>query len=168
MRNLDGRVAAITGAGRGIGRGMRVPNTAHTSRPWRIHDIAPDFELEDVWALPTPGGPDDFPGWCARCPRADRPSPARPARCGSSGGRPTYESLRRGDLRALHCTDMPSWSPLFPLLGVAGPIDVQRAHSIINAYSLAFFDRHLKSRSATRVDVPTRQCPEVLFETRRP
>jgi hypothetical protein len=40
---------------------MRVPNTAHTSRPWRIHEIAPDFRLEDVWALPTPGGPDDFP-----------------------------------------------------------------------------------------------------------
>jgi hypothetical protein len=38
----------------------RLPNTAHTSRPWRIHEIAPDFELEDVWALPTPGGPDDF------------------------------------------------------------------------------------------------------------
>ncbi len=40
---------------------MRLPNTAHTSLPWRIHEIAPDFELEDVWALPTPGGPDDFP-----------------------------------------------------------------------------------------------------------
>src|SRR5215203_308776 len=41
--------------------GMRLPNTAHTSRPWRIHEIARDFRLEDVWALPTPGGPDDFP-----------------------------------------------------------------------------------------------------------
>src|SRR5262249_7894071 len=40
---------------------MRLPNTAHTSRPWRIHEIAPDFRVEDVWALPTPGGPDDFP-----------------------------------------------------------------------------------------------------------
>ena len=40
---------------------MRLPDTAHTSRPWRIHAIAPDFRLEDVWALPTPGGPDDFP-----------------------------------------------------------------------------------------------------------
>jgi hypothetical protein len=41
----------------------RLPNTAHTSRPWRIriHEIAPDFELEDVWALPTPEGPEDFP-----------------------------------------------------------------------------------------------------------
>jgi uncharacterized protein DUF2867 len=40
---------------------MRLPNTAHTSRPWRIHGLIPDFRLEDVWALPTPGGPDDFP-----------------------------------------------------------------------------------------------------------
>ncbi len=40
---------------------MRLPNSAHTSRPWRIHEITRDFELEDVWALPTPGGPDDFP-----------------------------------------------------------------------------------------------------------
>lgn len=40
---------------------MRLPASAHTSRPWRIHEVAPDFRLEDVWALPTPGGPDDFP-----------------------------------------------------------------------------------------------------------
>ena len=40
---------------------MRLPNTAHTSRPWRIHGIARGFRLEDVWALPTPGGPSDFP-----------------------------------------------------------------------------------------------------------
>ena len=40
---------------------MRLPNNAHTSRSWRIHEIARDFRLEDVWALPTPGGPDDFP-----------------------------------------------------------------------------------------------------------
>jgi len=39
---------------------MRLPNTAHTSRPWRIHEIAKDFKLEDVWELPTPGGPDDL------------------------------------------------------------------------------------------------------------
>jgi Protein of unknown function (DUF2867) len=40
---------------------MRLPDAAHTSRPWRIHELTPDFQLEDVWALPTPGGPDDFP-----------------------------------------------------------------------------------------------------------
>jgi hypothetical protein len=40
---------------------VRLPNAAHTSRPWRIHELTEDFRLEDVWALPTPGGPDDFP-----------------------------------------------------------------------------------------------------------
>ena len=40
---------------------MRLADTAFTSRPWRIHEIAPDFELEDVWELPGAGGPDDFP-----------------------------------------------------------------------------------------------------------
>jgi hypothetical protein len=48
---------------------MRLPNTAHTSRPWRIHEIARDFRLEDVWALPTPGGPDDFPRLVLGLPR---------------------------------------------------------------------------------------------------
>lgn len=40
---------------------MSLPSSAHTSRPWRIHELTRDFRLEDVWALPTPGGPDDFP-----------------------------------------------------------------------------------------------------------
>ena len=40
---------------------MRLPDAAHTGRPWRIHELTRDFRLEDVWALPTPGGPSDFP-----------------------------------------------------------------------------------------------------------
>ncbi len=40
---------------------MRLPNTAHTARPWRIHELVPDFRLEDVWALPTLGRADEFP-----------------------------------------------------------------------------------------------------------
>jgi hypothetical protein len=39
---------------------MRLPDSVHLAHPWRIHALAPDFVLEDVWALPTPGGPDDF------------------------------------------------------------------------------------------------------------
>ncbi|MGI8695733.1 MAG: DUF2867 domain-containing protein [Mycobacteriales bacterium] len=39
---------------------MRIPSTEQTCRPWRIHQVTRDFRLEDVWALPTPGGPDDF------------------------------------------------------------------------------------------------------------
>ncbi|MFI0352736.1 DUF2867 domain-containing protein [Actinomadura sp. 9N407] len=41
---------------------MRLPRTAHTDRPWRIHEFARDFRVEDVWSFRTPGaGPDDFP-----------------------------------------------------------------------------------------------------------
>jgi hypothetical protein len=40
---------------------LRVPNSEHTSRPWRIHELTHDFRLEDVWELPGTGGPDEFP-----------------------------------------------------------------------------------------------------------
>lgn len=39
----------------------QLDKTEHTSRPWRIHQLAKDFRILDVWALSTPGGPDDFP-----------------------------------------------------------------------------------------------------------
>jgi hypothetical protein len=39
---------------------MKLAPEAHTSRPWRIHEIAPDFRVEDAWALATPGGREDF------------------------------------------------------------------------------------------------------------
>lgn len=41
---------------------MRLPDAAHTSRPWRIHQLAPDFRLEDVWQLPWRGGAEEFGG----------------------------------------------------------------------------------------------------------
>ena len=50
---------------------MTLPNTAHTSRPWRIHELTRDFRLEDVWALPTRGGPDDFPRLVQRIASGD-------------------------------------------------------------------------------------------------
>jgi Protein of unknown function (DUF2867) len=45
----------------GTGGGSRLPRAAHTTRPWRIHELTRDFRLEDVWALPVVLGPDDFP-----------------------------------------------------------------------------------------------------------
>ena len=57
---------------------MRLPDSAHTSRPWRIHELTQDFRLEDVWELPTPGGPDDFhllvEGLAGSDPAAESPS----------------------------------------------------------------------------------------------
>ncbi|MGV0794936.1 DUF2867 domain-containing protein [Mycolicibacterium sp. XJ1819] len=42
-------------------RSGAVDTAEHTAQPWRIHQIADDFQVLDVWALPTPGGPEDFP-----------------------------------------------------------------------------------------------------------
>jgi hypothetical protein len=63
---------------------MRLPSTAHTSRPWRIHELTPDFRLEDVWALATPGGPDDFPRLVQRFASTD------PSRSSSRGARTLF------------------------------------------------------------------------------
>ena len=39
---------------------MRIPNAVHQAHPWRIREIAPDFTVEDVWALPARGDEGDF------------------------------------------------------------------------------------------------------------
>ncbi|MEU6892280.1 DUF2867 domain-containing protein [Streptomyces sp. NPDC046557] len=52
---------------------MRLPRTAHTERPWRVHEFAHDFDIEDVWSYRTPGaGPDDFPVMLAAISAAGR------------------------------------------------------------------------------------------------
>jgi hypothetical protein len=72
---------------------MRLPDSAHTSRPWRIHELTRDFELEDVWALPTPGGPDDFPRLVACLAAGD------PARASSGAARLLWAvRLKAGEL----------------------------------------------------------------------
>ena len=38
----------------------RVPNDVHAAGSWVIGEIAPDFELLDVWALPVRGRREDF------------------------------------------------------------------------------------------------------------
>ena len=88
--------------------------------------------------------------------------------------RAAFESLRGGcyfvqvpGMFHANLTDLPYWSPLFPWLGVTGPLDRARAHDIVNAYSLAFFERHLKDRPQALLDGPTPRYPEVLFENRR-
>ncbi len=47
----------------GATEGGRIPNSEHESQPWRIHEIVPDFTLEDVWALPVEGKADEFPAF---------------------------------------------------------------------------------------------------------
>lgn len=64
-------------------------------------------------------------------------------------------------------TDVPRWSPLARRVGLAGPIDAQRAHGIINAYSLAFFDKHLLGRQVALLDGAAKHDPDVDFESRK-
>ena len=39
---------------------MRLSRAEYQSHPWRIREIAPDFRLEDAWALPATGTAEDF------------------------------------------------------------------------------------------------------------
>ena len=68
----------------------------------------------------------------------------------------------------LNFTDASNWTPLASRLNLTGPLDGQRAHDIINAYSLAFFNRHLMGREAKLLNGPSEHYPEVLFESRQP
>ena len=65
-------------------------------------------------------------------------------------------------------TDLPYWSPIVSQLGMTGPINGQRGFDIVNAYSLAFFDKELKGQSSSLLNGLSKQYPEVNFETRRP
>ncbi|MDX8360708.1 hypothetical protein [Cytobacillus sp. IB215316] len=46
-------------------------------------------------------------------------------------------------------SDVPLWSPVFSMVGFTGKIKPKKAHRIINAYTLAFFDTYLKGTKDT-------------------
>lgn len=58
-------------------------------------------------------------------------------------------------------------SPLIAARRLCGPIDGARARSIVDAYAMAFFDRHLRGRPAPLLDGPTARFAEVQFASRR-
>ncbi len=89
--------------------------------------------------------------------------------------RALYEALRGGGYWVqvhgtyhLNLTDAPLLLGL-PLraLGLLGPIRVSEAHDIVDAYTVAFFDRHLKGLPAPLLDGSS-PYPEVTFESRGP
>lgn len=67
----------------------------------------------------------------------------------------------------LDMTDAPMLSRLVPWPGLSGPIGGDRAHGIINAYSVAFFDQTLRGLSSGLLDGSPERFPEVVFESRR-
>ncbi len=87
--------------------------------------------------------------------------------------RAVYESLpgdgyylQIPDMFHLNLTDFPYWSPLWPQIGLTGPVSGQRIFEIVNAYSVAFFDQHLRGQPAALLTGPSSQYPEVNFESR--
>ena len=64
-------------------------------------------------------------------------------------------------------SDAAYYSPLMQWLGILGPIDGNRANRILDAYTLAFFDQHLKGQPAPLLDGPSEQFPEVSFALHR-
>jgi hypothetical protein len=57
-------------------------------------------------------------------------------------------------------------SPLLPSRGITGPIDGERARAILDAYALAFFERHLRGGHSELLAGPSRAFPEARFERR--
>lgn len=57
-------------------------------------------------------------------------------------------------------------TPVARALRLVGPAEPRRASRIMNAYALAFFDRHLNGAPAPLLDGPPAAWPEVIFENR--
>ena len=61
-------------------------------------------------------------------------------------------------------SDLPALTPLAPQLGLKGPIQGARVQTIVNAYSLAFFNQLLNGQATTLLDGPSAAYPEVRFD----
>jgi hypothetical protein len=61
--------------------------------------------------------------------------------------------------------DLPLLSPAATALGLKGPIDGRRMLEIVQGYTLAFFDHHLRGQPAPLLDGPSADYPEVAFES---
>jgi hypothetical protein len=77
-----------------------------------------------------------------------------------------YEVMVKGS-RHLNFTDFYLISPLLKMAGVLGSVEGERMQRIVNDYTLAFFNKHLKGESSPLLDSPSQAHPEVRFRSRR-
>ena len=64
----------------------------------------------------------------------------------------------------LNFTDVQHFSPIFKIIGATGKIKVERADLVVNAYVLAFFDRHLRETTGSSSEV-IKLYPEIMDVT---
>lgn len=81
----------------------------------------------------------------------------------SGGENQTYRVVIQGSIHSSF-TDIGLWSPLLKYTGA--PFDPRRMISIVNAYLLAFFDKHLKGEEIPLLDMRASPYPEVDFQSR--
>jgi len=79
---------------------MHLPNTAHTSKPWRIHELTRDFRLEDVRATARDTRA-AIPITASSPRRSGRPAPSRTEQLDST----TSQSGREPGRRPAHDAD---------------------------------------------------------------
>ena len=65
-------------------------------------------------------------------------------------------------------TDLPYWLPVSAQLGLTGPIGNHRGFAIVNAYTVAFFDRVLRGRTSPLLDDPSGAIPGTTVDVRTP
>lgn len=68
----------------------------------------------------------------------------------------------------MNYSDYTLFSPLFKTIGFLGPIEGQRMARLTSAYTLAFFNRHLKGEPAGLLEGTSAEYPEVKIEVRNP
>jgi pimeloyl-ACP methyl ester carboxylesterase len=89
--------------------------------------------------------------------------------------RAAYERLSGGGyyvevpgLFHVNFTDLPYWLPPSAQLGLTGPVGGRRGFTIINAYTVAFFDRALRGQTSALLDESSRMIPEATVDMRTP
>ena len=65
-------------------------------------------------------------------------------------------------------TDLPYWLPLSDQLGLTGPIGGQHGFTVINAYTVAFFDSVLRGNASPLLDPASRLIPDATLQLRKP
>jgi hypothetical protein len=86
-----------------------------------------------------------------------------------------YRATVRGAKHFNFAADLGLYSPLLKFIKAFGPIDKPfgsidgyRMIKIINDYTLAFFDKHLKGEMSPLLDGPSPDYPDVEFQSHIP
>jgi hypothetical protein len=66
----------------------------------------------------------------------------------------------------LNFTDLSIWSPVMKHMSAFGKIDGEKMLKIMNAYTVAFFNKHLKGIDSPLLNGPSPDFPEVILKAR--